>query len=271
MARLIAQGGIDELVDRLTAQAALNAAFQPVKDTFRYGITKAVPYYQRDIPKPPADKAVSFAFDFLNPRVIDAVRSVETAVITRLGDDARTVVRAVVEKGLTEGKNPSAVAKAIRRTIGLGPTQLEQVQNFRVALEGKNGRSLADYALRDKRLDRMVANGPLTQDQVDRYVERYTKRRIAQNADTTAHTLAHDAQRVGQQQSYADAVNQGIVDGSRLMRQWIGVMDSRERPEHVAMEKQTVRWDEPYSTGQMYAGQGDYGCRCVDRYFLAPA
>lgn len=271
MARLIAQGGIEEIVNRLTAQAALNAAFQPVRDRFRAAMTKAIPYYQRDIPRPPSDKSVGFAFDFLNPRVIDAVRAVETSVVTRLADDARTVVRAVVERGLTDGRNPSAVAKDIRQTIGLSPSQWEQVANFRDALEGKNGRSLSDYAMRDKVLDRMTAKGPLTGEQVDRYVERYTKRRIAQNAEATAHTLAHDAQRVGQQQSYADAVDQGIVDGDRLMRQWRGEMDSRERPEHRAMEGETVRWDEPYSTGQMYAGQGDYNCRCIDRFFLASA
>lgn len=268
MARMVAQGVVEELVIRLTAQAVLNAAFQPVKDRFRAGLVQAVRYAQRDLPRPPAGATLGVRFDFLNPRVITAVRTVETDIVTRLAEDVRATVRAVAEAGLKAGQNPRVVAKGMRQAIGLGPSQWQQIANFRDALEGKDGRSVTDYTLRDRRFDARVKRGELTPEQIDKMVAAYTKRRIAQNAEMNARTLAHDAQRVGQQQAWADAVAQGTVDGDRLVRTWVGVMDSRERPEHVAMEGETVPWDQPYSTGQHYAGEGDYGCRCIDRYHL---
>jgi uncharacterized protein with gpF-like domain len=41
-------------------------------------------------------------------------------------------------------------------------------------------------------------------------------------------------------------------------------MDEREREEHVEMEGETVPFDALYSTGQSYAGEGDWNCRCLD-------
>jgi hypothetical protein len=46
------------------------------------GIVQGVRYYGRDIPVPPAVRTITIGFDILNPRVIDAIRTLETRVIT---------------------------------------------------------------------------------------------------------------------------------------------------------------------------------------------
>lgn len=270
IARVVSTGSIEEFYNRVLTQALLDQAFAPVRDRIRSSVAKGVIYAARGLPKlPPPAPRIAFAFDNLNPRVITGIRTLETKVITGLQDDVRETVRAVVENGLRDGASTARIGRDIRGMIGLGPAQEQQVRNFRAALEGTEARNPLDYALRDKRFDRTLAKGPLSNGQVDKMVAAYTKRRIAQNADTVAHTAALDSFKLGQHLSMADAVEKGIYDGSRLMKKWRGVMDDRERDSHVEMQDDTVPWDKPYSNGQNYPGEGEFNCRCISRYFTA--
>jgi len=159
----------------------------------------------------------------------------------------------------------------LRDVLGLAPSQAQEVQNFRDALLGQNGRSWTDYTLRDRRFDGTLkrllgADGKgLSAEQVDKMVSAYTKRRIAQNAETVARTAMLDSYKVGQQLAVTDAIEKGVYDPNELTRMWIGVMDSRERDSHVEMEHEVALWGQPYSNGQMYPGQGEWGCRCLER------
>lgn len=278
LARAIQLGGADRVVAELLQQAVMDVAFQPVRERTRYGVAQAARITARSIPVPPGvDRTLTFAFDFLNPRVIDAIRTLETSVITRLQDDTKETVRAAVTAGLKAGKNPRAVAVQLKGMIGLGPTQMQEVENFRAALEGRDGRSPFDYLKRDKRFDATIrkALSPdgegLSSEQVDRMVDAYRKRRLAQSAETTARTAALQSQKLGQRLAYEDAIDKGIVDRDRLRKKWIGVMDDRERPEHVAMQGEVVPFDDPFSNGEVVPGSSTYNCRCLARMFLAPA
>jgi len=270
--RAVDLGYINQIVDQIVTEARFQAAMQPVRDAMRRSIIQSVATYARALPVPPQQaRELVVAFDYLSPDVIAAIRTLETRVMTSLKDDARETVRAFVEQGLRDGVNPREIARGIRSVIGLGPSQLQEVENFRDALLGRNGRSVADYTARNRTVDRLLAKGKLTDAQVERYVDLYRKKRIALNAETVARTAALDAQKAAQQLAWQQAVDKGIVDGHRLRKQWIGVMDSRERPTHVAMEKETAPWNQPYSNGQMVPGDTEYNCRCISRYYVAPA
>jgi uncharacterized protein with gpF-like domain len=56
------------------------------------------------------------------------------------------------------------------------------------------------------------------------------------------------------------------VDRALLVKTWRGVKDLRERPSHLAMEGQTVGFDESFSNGQEIPGDDEYNCRCVAIY-----
>jgi len=187
IARVVSSGNVDELYSRVLTQAMLDQAFGPVRERIRTSVGKGVIYAARDLPKPiPPAPTIKFAFDVLNPRVIDGIRTLETKVITGLQDDVRETVRAVVENGLRDGAGAARIGRDIRGMVGLGPAQEQQVRNFRAALMGQEGRNPLGYVLRDKRFDRTLAKGPLSEAQVDKMVAAYSKRRIAQNADTVA-------------------------------------------------------------------------------------
>lgn len=268
LTRLVSSGQVERIFDSMLSQARFDAAMQPVRDRMRKGIVEGVKYFQRDIVKP---KSVTIAFDSLNPDAITGIRQIETRVITTMEDGVRESVRAFVENGLRDGRAASSVAKEIRSVVGLAPNQERAVASFRTLLEGGNREAL-QRALRDKRfdttLDRVLGkNGEgLSADQVEKMVDAYRRRSIAMNANTIARTASGDAVKLGQHYSIQSAVERGIYDGDRLQKTWVGVMDSRERPEHVAMEGETVPWDGQFSNGETIPGQSTYSCRCVPRY-----
>ena len=273
IARLIETGAFELLIEDVLAEPDLDRAFLAFRQEIRLTVQESYNLSIRDLPKAgKIEGQVAVAFDHLSDYVRTAIQKLETPVLTSLKDDVRETVRAAIQKGLEDGKAPRSVAKGIRDVIGLGKGQLEQVQNFRDALEGKNGRTLSDYTLRDKRLDKMMAKGPLTSEQVDRYTAAYTKRRIAQNAQTVAQSTTRSAYKSGQLLSWADAKENGVIpDGFQVLKTWVHFDPQPDpRPEHQAMNGETVPADENYSNGDSYAGEGDpWNCKCLDRFSIA--
>ena len=207
-------------------------------------------------------------FNTTDPKVLDAVASLETRVVNGLGAEVRETVRQHIAIGLNDGKGPRAIARGIRPSIGLAPNQEEAVRNFRLALEGDPTKgSPLTRKLRDRRFDRTLAKGEaLTTKQMDAMENAYRRRWIAHNAETQARSFTLDAQRQGQRNAWESAAGDGLVDRGRLMHTWVTTMDGRERPEHAAMNGESVPFDQPYSNGQMIPGETDFNCRCTERF-----
>ena len=223
----------------------------------------AAAYFGKTIPGVPA-KTVGVAFDYLNPRVVDAVRQLDSTMMQTLATDTRQTVRDIIQKGLESGAGPRQTARALRDVLALSPKQLAAVDNYRDALvAGDKGKALG-YELRDKRFDGITKRGVLTPAQVDKMEAAYRARMVAFNAETNARTATLDAFKLGQELSWQDAKDKGLL-GERdvLVKQWKGVMDAREREEHIAMEGETVLMDERYSNGEMIPGESTYNCRCL--------
>jgi hypothetical protein len=271
--RLMKSGVFETLIGDVLTEPDLDRAFLAFRQQIRETVQESYALSIKDTPKAgKVDGVPAIAFDHLSPKVIEAVRTLESETLSSLKGDVKEVARAYIENGLRDGAAPKTVARQLRSVIGLSKSQIEQTQNFRDALEGKNGRSLTDYTLRDKRLDRMMAKGPLSPEQVDRYAEAYTKRRIAQNANTVTSSTTRSAYKLGQKLSWEDADAKGIVpEGFQAVKTWVHY-DAQDdpRPEHVAMNGETVPADQNYSNGDSYAGEGDpWGCKCIDRFSIA--
>lgn len=273
--RIMASGQLDALfsADGPLDPVTIRQAFLPVRDRFRDGVTQAAKAFAKDLPT--AAREVGFGgFDVLNPDVIEGIRTLESKVIQTLEGDVRETVRAFTERGLREGVGPRTIARELRTVIGLAPNQVDAIANFRNMLEAGDREALT-RALRDKRFDRTLvkafAGEGLSTAQIDRMTDAYAKRMVAFNAETHARTAALDAQKLGQQLTWDQAVERGDVDGEKLTKTWTGVLDDRERPEHVAMEGETVPHDQPYSNGQMIPGETEWNCRCVSLFSLLRA
>lgn len=266
---------IERLLDELLSDKALDPAFASLRALIDRDALNASANWSRDIPR-----GLGGVFDALNPRVITAVRELDTRVLQGLKDQVRETVRQAAQAGLEAGKHPRAVARGMREALGLAPNQEEAVRNFRRMLEAGDREALT-RELRDHRFDTTLRkalgkNGTgLTAPQIDRMADAYRRRMIAFNAETHARTIALDTQRLAQRASWESAIAQGTVDRGRIRRIWIAVGgpggDGRNRPEHLELHGTAVGFDERYPNGQLIPGESDFNCRCLERIVLLPA
>jgi uncharacterized protein with gpF-like domain len=278
LARLIASGAVDRLITQAFSDVALDREFLRFRAALRTSVEAAFRWNTPYLPRGgKVDGTISVVFDQLNPRVIEAVRTMETRAITSLKESIRETVRQAIERGITDGVAPQTIARGLRDVIGLSPSQEAAVANYRALLESGDREALTRL-LRDRRFDATLdrALGPngegLAASRIDTMVEAYRRKSVAMNANTITSTAVKDAYKVAQRESWASAVDAGIIEPGRLQKTWIGIGDDRERPGHLIMNNTVVPFDEPYPNGDMYAGEGDpWNCRCLDQVTVARA
>jgi len=291
LARAIGDGTVEALIGELLGDDTLDPAFARLRAHLDRVTADAAELYAGDLPS----RFRGPAFNVLNPKTVTAVHTMSGWVIERMKAEIRDTVRERVAEGIVAGKNPRAIARGLRHTIGMAPNQARAVENFRRMLEAGDRRALtralAKNMLRNAAgkelvraghaggkglsktlldlLDKKLGREPLSAEVIDKAVNAYAKRQLAWNVETNTRTMALNAQRLGQRLSWEDAIERGVVDRTRLQRTWVTVGDSRVRPEHEAMNGESVRFDENYSNGDTYPGESDYNCRCIERYSMA--
>lgn len=288
-------GTLDRLLDEVLSDAALDPAFARLRALIDRSALEDADAWHRTLPSPLRDDP----FNILAPRVIEAVRALNTRAIDTLKGEVRESVRQAAREGLVAGQNPRAVARRIRGSVGLSPSQEQWVQNFRTELEtgdraalrrvlgrgtiqrpdgsriqrpqhaGGQGLGRRDMAA----LNRILGREPLSADQIGRMSEAYRRRLLALNTEAHTRSIALDSQRLAQRMTWEDLITRGTVQRSRVRRSWVAVGgpegDGRNRPEHLEMHGEEVGFDERYSNGQMVPGETDFNCRCIERYRLA--
>lgn len=260
---LIAVGDVDGVIRLALSDENLNAAFAKYRARMQVTTRDAVGYFGRDL---------GIGFDLLNPVMVDAIRGLDTRMMQTLKADIREVARATIQRGLERGVGPRTTARELRAVVGLAPNQETAVDNFRRALQGDaSAGSPLDRALRDRRFDRVVRRGNLTPEQIDRMTDAYRRRMLAFNAETNARTATLDAMKLGQDLAWREARDAGLIPDGALRKQWKGVLDVREREEHVEMEGETVPFDQPYSNGEMIPGESTFNCRCLSIVYVERA
>ncbi len=274
--QLVAAGAIDRLLTTALSEPVMTVAFRSVRDKIRRGVASNVGYFAREVPKGTIAGQLAVSFDVLAPETIEGIRQLETKVIQTLQSDVRETARAFVENGLRDGVSPRAIARQLREVIGLAPNQEAAVANFRRLLETGDREALS-RALRDRRFDGVLertlgpAGSGLTPEQIETQVSAYRRRMVAFNAETNARTASLDAMKLGHSLAWEDADRKGIVNLDLVEKTWRGVLDDRERPEHRAMEGQTVPFRSDYPNGQGVPGETDFNCRCLSIFRMKTA
>lgn len=277
LTRLLHDGAIDDVLTVLLAQAALDRATMPFRLALRDVMERA---FRWNVPYLPSagkiDGTIAVVFDHLNPRVIEAMRTLETRAVSGFEQSVRDTVRQTIARGLENRQTPAAIARDLRAVIGLAPKDEAAVANFRAMLE-RGDRDALTRLLRDRRFDQTLeralgADGKgLTAPQIDTMVDAYRRRAIAANAETVSRTATQDAYKIATRESWQSAIDRGIVPRGGVQRRWLH-LDGQDhpRPHHQKMQGQTVPIDAPYSNGDTFAGENDpWGCHCLDIYEVA--
>jgi hypothetical protein len=206
----------------------------------------------------------TFAFNQLNPRLIDWLSTYSLGLIRQIDQGTREGIRQYLAAGMTEGRNPRDVAREVRQVVGLTDRQAQAVKNFKKELQTFHLRRSADgwnlggkisrapggaqvYALdedgqlkdgilerrlRDFRYDgqlkRAMQQGkPLTAAQIDKMVDAYARKYLKHRSETIARTEALRATNFGVQDAWRQAIQQGVVPEANVRRQWVVSKDER--------------------------------------------
>ena len=262
--RLIRAGRILEAVDAATPLALIERALIPAEGIVVEGVHRGV---RGTVPTLPARaREVVASFGVLDPRILEAVRTLDTTSIRSLAPGIRQAVRETIGAGIEAGINPREIARGLRDIVGLAPHQAEAVRNFRFALDSGDFAKARGYQLRDRRFDALLRRGAPTRAQIDTMVDAYSRRMLAHHAETHARTAAIESQKLGQRLAWSEAQASGALGDAEVIKQWVTTLDGRERPEHNAMDGAEAPLDQPYRNGQMYPGAGEYNCRCTEVY-----
>lgn len=281
--------------DYLGAMAALNfspGALRPITAAIERAYERSGNAVGDTFPKylnTPAGRVV-FHFDARNYRAEDWLRRHSSELITRLTDDARDNVRAVLQRGMAEGRNPRNVALDIvgrydstaGHRIGgvIGLTRgleawSESARQRLLTLDEK----YFTMELRDKRFDATVraaiATGkPLPAGTVEKLVTRYKDRALKYRGEMIGRTEAMQSLNAADYEATKQAVETGALSEDAVEREWDDVGDNRVRHTHRVMNKQRVGLDEPFKSpsGALLLYPGDtslgaganevVGCRC---------
>lgn len=278
----IANGTVSQVIDAILSDPELDRAFGPLQHRQRAALERSYQYAAADVPPTGgasgglATRSLAVRFDWLSPTVVQAVQTMESRALATLKADIRATVRQAVTLGIGSGDPPSAVARDLRSVIGLSPNQAQYVRNLRAELEAGQYGAARGRALLDRRfnLDKLDTLSEAERaKRIDTIVETYRTRMVAHNANVNTALMTKDAYREGQRLAWMQAQADGLVpQGYRIQKTWIHLDPQPDpRPEHQALHGETVPIDHPYSTGQMSAGLGDYGCHCLDRFTIAKA
>ncbi len=236
---------------------------------------------------------VVLGFDGRHVRAEQWARDHVGGLIREIAEDQAAMARTVVTAQIEAGRAPRAIVTELvgrvtpaGRTggfIGLTERQAEYATRARAELQSLD-RNYFTRELRDRRFDgtvrRAIREGrPLSAADLDRITGRYRDRLLAHRAQTIARTESITALRAGRREGYQQAIDAGQVRNDLLTRVWDATLDSRTRPDHVAMHAQTVQgieapWVMPDGSQMMFPGDGSLGasaattvnCRCYESF-----
>jgi len=177
----------------------------------------------------------TYKFNVFQQSTVDFLNRYRLNLINSISNETRRAIKTTLIDQAISGANPRQVAIEFRNTIGLSTKQEQAVRTYRTALENLDKNALT-RKLRDRRFDSTIEraiknNTPLSQEQIDRYVNRYRERFIKYRSEVIARTESLRAVSVGQDESIKQMLEQGVLHED-LRQFWIYAKDERTRPTH---------------------------------------
>jgi len=206
-----------------------------------------------------------FRFDVRNSRAEAWLRDQSSGLVTRITEQTRTNIQTIVQAGMRDGRNPRNVALDIigrvdpttgRRTggiVGLTDQQAKWVANARRELSGVPDAAYFSRVQRDRRFDKIVQRAindgkPLDAGKVDALIGKYSDNLLQLRGETIARTEMLQALAKSQDEAIRQAIDTGAVKPQNITKKWDATGDKRTRESHAAMDGQSVKMDEAFTT-----------------------
>lgn len=174
-----------------------------------------------------------FTFSLVNPQAATYIRQYSLDLIREISAETVEAVRLAVQSSILAGRNPRAVARDFKSSIGLTWVREETVQRFRQALIDGDAAYIASLATADQRMVTAAEVGVTRQDQIDRMVAQMRSRYVTQRSETIARTEGLRALSIGQDQAIRQGQLLGVMS-DRLGKAWVARKgDGRTREPHL--------------------------------------
>ena len=225
----------DDLPDHLDEMA------DEILETTRRGATASLKHL-------PAAVQANLRFDLLNPRSVEFIRQYRFNLIRQISAETQEGIRRVILRAFEEGLHPRQSGRYIRDLVGLTQRQALAVDNRRRSL-------IARGVPQGRAMDQSMA-----------YARKLHRRR----AETIARTETMRAANAGQQLLWEQAVDEGLINPARTLREWIVTPDDRLCDFCEPMDGQRVGMDEDFQSelGPVHEPPLHPSCRCaVSLYF----
>lgn len=278
------RNGLEDVAARIDA-GDVDGAIQGVEDAAAKYATAIDAAYREAATQQAGwlDDQVSTAlirFDQTNPYAVKWAEQNQLDLVRGLTEEQRQTMRQVLAEGIKRGDNPLTVARELRESVGLTPTQEQWVSNYRRALETGDWTDAGGRELTDGRLDRTLARlerdgGAMKPEQIDRAVSYYREQMHQFRARTIARTEGLRALHEGSEEAIRQAIASGDVEADSLIREWNhAAYTRRSRRGHIEMDGEQRKvgevWTNPMTgvslryPGDPAAGGGETAnCRCV--------
>jgi len=180
----------------------------------------------------PAIREGEFAFSLTRPEIQAFLNTRTASLVQGATVEVMTSIRQALTEGFDRGLPPRIVARRVRNSIGLTPRQVNAVHRFQEKLlsqepisaftpfqrEGmKRFQAPAD---RRRQVDSDFIRG-LTPERAGKVVDDYEARQLTMRSRRIARTEAHMAVNFAQDQTWSQAIEEGLIDKENTRRRWI--------------------------------------------------
>lgn len=233
-----------------------------------------------------------FRFDIEHPTAATDLRYHSSNLITGIVEDQKQSIRTMLADGISAGRSPRRTALDIvgrinrstgRReggVIGLTSQQVTFVENMRRRLQSGDKAELEkvlSMGRRDKRFDRTILKAmeegrPVSAEYIQRMTSRYADSLLLLRGETIARTETMTAFNKGQMAAMQQAINEGRVNESVVVKVWHAFLDDRTRDSHINLNGKEIGFREKFKTiwGNELLHPGDpqggareiVNCRC---------
>ena len=186
------------------------------------------------------DDPSAFRFDVTNPKASLYARDNVGTLIDNISEDQLKTVRIAIKEAMDKGLSSRSVANRVFSSVGLQSRQLAALQNFRLDLEGKG----------------------LTASRIKTLVNKKERVYRGLRAEAIARTESMRAANMGQQLLWEEAIEQGQLDPSRLVKKWIITPDDRLCDRCRAIGAKTVPIGQAFNGGGLTPPLHPL-CRCA--------
>ena len=203
-----------------------------------------------------------YRFDVRNSRAEKWLREASGKMITVIEQDALVAVRNIMHDGVRAGRNPRNIALDIvgridpatrvrnGGVVGLNIPQERAVAAMRRDLESLDPRYFS-RKLRDKRFDSVIQKafdaGKVDAATINKMTGRYKDNLLVLRGETIGRDGALEALNHSEWEALKQAQDIGATGNNGIKRTWDSAgPDGRTRPDHLAMDGQTVGIDEAF-------------------------